>query len=293
MLPLPQRSTNPNLPPKPTALTPTIPPSPFLNAAKKRKAKKSKQTPKNMVPDTMKPLHIRFSNPVPDKDTAPNPNTFVLQSRVTFMTAAQEEDLTFSFLPWNEPRNGPYINDPADIPTSLNEFKKFTQRVTPVSNKVCHIKLCIACKNVDPTIFVQGGYEGSVLAHWFENNAAMCCKHAGNSKVKESIKPTACSETIQNSPNSCRVGEWNGIWPVMSDTKGFSKEVNMLVYEVARIEGWGPAELGVQFSNSKHGTFDGEKEKFRWPFVPYHTLSLEVDKENDAKAVKLIHRWTN
>jgi hypothetical protein len=196
---------------------------------------------------------------------------------------------------WNQhpgkpcgPHNGPYISDSADIPTSLNEFKKYTQRVTPVSNKVCHMKLCIGCENVDPAIFVQGSYEGSVLSQWFENNATMCCKHAGNSKVKESIKPTACSETIQNSANSCRVSEWNGIYPAMSDTKGFSNELNLIVNKVAKAEGWGPAELGVQFSNTKHGTFDGEKGKYKWPFTPWRTLSLEVDKENLMQ-----QKWSN
>jgi hypothetical protein len=155
------------------------------------------------------------------------------------------------------------------------------------------MKLCIACENVDPTIFVQGSYEGSVLSHWFKNNAAMCCKHAVNSKVKESIKPTTYSETIQNSANSCRVSEWNGIHPAMSDTKDFSNELNLIVNKVAKSEGWGPAELGVQFSNTKHGTFDGEKGKYKWPFTPWHTLSLEVDKENAAKVVKLVYRLTN
>ena len=76
-------------------------------------------------------------------------------------------------------------------------------------------------------------------------------------KIRESIKPTAYSTTLQKSPNSVRAGEFLGIWPVMSDTKGFSTELNSLVNEVATTEGWGPAELGVEFSNTKIGTFDG------------------------------------
>ena len=209
------------------------------------------------------------------------------------MAAAQEEDPTFCYLQWNNPQEGPYISDPADMPTSLNAFKKFTQRVTPTSNRVCWMKLCIASENVDPRIFVQGGPERSILDHWLENNAVMSCRHAGNSKVKELIKPTVYATTLQKSPNSVRIGELLGIGPVMSDTKGYSTELNREVNVVAELEGWGPVELGVEFSNTKIGTFDSEKGKYKWPYLPHRTLAIEVNRECAARTAQFIHRRTN
>ena len=49
------------------------------------------------------------------------------------------------------------------------------------------------------------------------------------------------------------------------------------------------ALLNWEFNYSTKGTFDGEKGKYKWPFTPWRTLALKVDKENAAKAVKLIH----
>ena len=121
----------------------------------------------------------------------------------------------------------------------------------------------------------------------------MSCRHAGNSKVKELIKPTVYSTTLQKSPNSVRAGEFVGIWPVMSDTNGFSTELNREVNEVAAIEQWGPVELGVEFSNTKIGTFDGEKGKYKWPYLSHGTLALEVNRECAARVAQFIYRRTN
>ena len=291
--PPPSKAHQLKSPPKTNRTDMSNPPSPFLIAAKKSKARNNKTQTKTMVPDTLIPLRIRLSLPVPDKETASNPNSHVLQTLADFMAAAQEEDPTFCYLQWNNPQEGPYISDPADMPTSLNEFKKFTQRVTPVSNKVCWMKLCIASENVDPRIFVQGGPDRSVLDHWLENNAVMSCRHAGNSKVKELIKPTVYSTTLQKSPNSVRAGEFLGIWSVMSDTNGFATELTREINEVAAIEKWGPVELGVEFSNTKIGTFDGEKGKYKWPYLSYRTLALEVNRECAARAAQFIYRRTN
>ena len=155
------------------------------------------------------------------------------------------------------------------------------------------MKLCIASENVDPRIFVQGGPERSILDHWLENNAVMSCRHAGNSKVKELIKPTVYATTLQKSPNSVRIGELLGIGPVMSDTKGYSTELNREVNVVAELEGWGPVELGVELSNTKIGTYDNEKGKYKWPFLPHRTLAIEVNRECAARAAQFLHRRIN
>ena len=102
--------------------------TPFLTAIKTKKARKPKNTTKNIVPDTLIPLRIRLSLPVPDKETASNPNTHVLQTLADLMAAAQEEDPTFCYLQWNDPKKVPTSATPQTCPpasmhsrNSLNE----------------------------------------------------------------------------------------------------------------------------------------------------------------------------
>jgi hypothetical protein len=79
----------------------------------------------------------------------------------------------------------------------------------------------------------------------------------------------------------------------MSDTKGFEKDLARAVNAVAASEGWGPAELGVGFSNSEHGTHNAEKGTFKDPHISTRTLSLEVNSTNGAQVAKVIRRLTN
>jgi hypothetical protein len=114
------------------------------------------------------------------------------------------------------------------------------------------VKLCIPCEN-DPSIIVQEGHEPSCISHWFEDHAAMCCKHAGNSKVEESIKPTLYPELNQNAPNSKCIGKVKDIFQAMTDVNGFEMELNRVLNEIAAEEGWGQWNLGKINSLIFHG----------------------------------------
>jgi hypothetical protein len=113
---------------------PNNPHVPFLSTAKKgHQAKTAKKPIYGFVPDSIKTLHICLSIPVPNKETAPNPNAYIL--REIFVTTAQAEDPTFALLSWTDPHNGPHITCEAVIPNHLNEFQNYTPWITSVSNK--------------------------------------------------------------------------------------------------------------------------------------------------------------
>jgi hypothetical protein len=87
-------------------------------------------------------------------------------------TAIRNEDPTAKLVPWTDPFQGKYNEEPDNLPSWLADFRLYSPFVSPASDQVNYINITI-CSEKDPTAFAMGRKSAASLIYdWLSKHDA-------------------------------------------------------------------------------------------------------------------------
>ena len=98
-----------------------------------------------------------------------SPNVVFINLFKKLMTAYQTEDPSVLLRPWKIKSSASEITDPENLPTQINDYKEYADRLRILANRDCWFKVHFACNGFPSNLTSN---MDSASHHWFQDNQA-------------------------------------------------------------------------------------------------------------------------